>query len=332
MKISIIIPIYNVELYIERCIASVLRQTYSDLEVILVDDCSPDDSMAIARSVIEAYVGFQGEARYEAHEENRGLSAARNTGIDHATGDYLYFLDSDDEISPDCIESLVAGLTTTKHDFVIGNYQTQGTDKTYPQLKLADGSVISGKEVLHSYLRYDWYMMAWNKLVNRAFVVSRSLYFAEGLIHEDELWSFQLAAEAQSFAVVNRPTYSYCIREKSITEGNVTKRLESIVQVYRKMEAFAAAKGILQNAKVRQFLSTFAYGRYSGIVLVDLSAATKKSLYHQLRAVHRCRYNKGIKGWLKSLHLLFPPAVGYWVNIGATQLYLLGGRIKRGLR
>ena len=105
MKVSIIIPVYNVSKYIERCLKSALDQTWKDLEIILVDDCTPDDSMDIARSVLETS-SRSNMVTILKHEKNRGLSAARNTGIRQAKGDYLYFLDSDDYLPVNSIELL----------------------------------------------------------------------------------------------------------------------------------------------------------------------------------------------------------------------------------
>ena len=111
MKVSIIIPIYKVEQFIEDCLRSVYNQSYKNLEIILVDDCTPDDSMLIARNFVSKKELPKGmEIKFLSHKKNRGLSAARNTGIDAATGDYIYFLDSDDELSPDCISLLAEPL------------------------------------------------------------------------------------------------------------------------------------------------------------------------------------------------------------------------------
>lgn len=105
MKVSIIIPVYNVSKYIERCLKSVLGQTWKDLEIILVDDCTPDDSMDIVRGILETS-SRSDIVTILKHEKNRGLSAARNTGIRQATGNYLYFLDSDDYLPANGIELL----------------------------------------------------------------------------------------------------------------------------------------------------------------------------------------------------------------------------------
>ena len=107
VRISIIVPIYNVEPYIERCLRSVMIQTYSNIECILVDDCTLDNSMKICDCLLGNYIGPI-EFKVLHHDHNRGLSAARNTGTDAATGEYIFYLDSDDEITPDSISLMVA--------------------------------------------------------------------------------------------------------------------------------------------------------------------------------------------------------------------------------
>ena len=104
--VSIIIPVYKVEPYIERCVQSVMAQTYTDIECILVDDCSPDQSIAICERML---IEYHGPITFQIlhHEQNRGLSAARNTGTNAANSDYIFYLDSDDEITHDCISLLV---------------------------------------------------------------------------------------------------------------------------------------------------------------------------------------------------------------------------------
>ena len=108
MKISIIVPVYNVEQYVNECFDSIAAQTYKgEIECIFVDDCGQDDSVAILEKLITDYHGAI-KFYIVHHEHNKGLSGARNTGIRHAQGDYLYFIDSDDSIKSDCIEKLVA--------------------------------------------------------------------------------------------------------------------------------------------------------------------------------------------------------------------------------
>ena len=110
MKVSIIIPIFKVEKYIKRCLESVVSQDYSDIECILVNDCSPDDSFSIAKDFVDNYTGHISFSLVS-HNINKGLSEARNTGINQSKGDYIYFLDSDDAIPNDAISNLVQAAT-----------------------------------------------------------------------------------------------------------------------------------------------------------------------------------------------------------------------------
>ena len=218
--VSIIIPIYNVEAYIVRCLDSVLHQTYRHLEVILVDDCTPDRSMQIAREHIEQSPQSK-DLRfvYLKHDHNRGLSAARNTGIDAATGDYLFFLDSDDEIISDCLRWMVDCVINHPDSELIcaGAKVTIGLDwfsfekKCLPEY--SDDINWINQALLQ---RSTLLMTAWNKLVRRSFVISNKLYFLEGVIHEDDIWNFDLSKRVSKLAVCKHDTYIYNLREGSI--------------------------------------------------------------------------------------------------------------------
>lgn len=214
--ISIIIPIYNVEQYIGDCLDSIYRQSYESIEVILVDDCSPDRSMLVAKPYIDK-LNEKFVVKVVRHEKNRGLSAARNTGVKEAAGEWLYFLDSDDEICPTCIGLFVS--MAKKYplvDFIIGGVRVIGKNVSF---KLTTPEIIVGQEqVLKSYIRGMWYEMAWNKLVKRHFFISNQLWFVEGLLHEDQLFSYQLSTVASSMATIAQPTYLYKMR----TSGTIT--------------------------------------------------------------------------------------------------------------
>ena len=180
MKVSIIIPVYNVSKYIERCLKSVLGQTWKDLEIILVDDCTPDDSMDIVRGILETS-SRSDIVTILKHEKNRGLSAARNTGIRQATGNYLYFLDSDDYLPANGIELLADAAIQYDVDFVIGNYEITGSPRWTPPLLLDTCLLVNNKEILSAYSKDKWYVMAWNKLIRKSFVNDSSLFFRKGL-------------------------------------------------------------------------------------------------------------------------------------------------------
>ena len=221
MKISIIIPIYNVATYVERCLYSALNQSYENIELVLVDDCGTDNSMNIVSEVVEKYVGNKKILLFK-HEHNLGLSAARNTGIKNATGDYLLFLDSDDEIPLNAVELLLEA-TNENPDFVIGNIKVLGSDKFSFYFSIPSGVIQGNELILDSFIKDKWYSMAVNKLIKKEFLLNHHLFFKEGILHEDELWSFILATKANKMSVVKDYTYHYYIRNDSIT-GKISIR------------------------------------------------------------------------------------------------------------
>lgn len=241
IKVSIIVPVYNVAPYMERCWQSIRQQTYSNLEVIFVDDCGTDDSVRILESLMENKGRL--DCRIIHHDRNRGLSVARNTGFAASTGKYVYFLDSDDDIMPDCIESLVAPLEEYEYDFVIGDYTVVG-EGGYSPLILPQGPLKSNKEILEAYLDGKWYVMPWNKLCRRQFLLENELFFKERLIHEDVLWSFVMACKAQNLYVVKKPLYNYYVRSSSImTSMSIEKDLGIYLDVFDEIVKFVKAEG-----------------------------------------------------------------------------------------
>lgn len=231
MTVSIIIPVYNVAPYIKACLKSVMRQTYEgQMECIIVDDCGTDDSIAIAKRMTAAY---QGGIKFQIfhHERNRGLSAARNTGMKASTGDYIYYLDSDDEITEDCIEKLMAvALHNPGIEMVQGNWRTDGrwmmddgrghTEKN-PYTKEYPKKYLTSNEEVRA-----WYyekkvipITAWNKLIKRSFLTDHHLIFKEGILYEDHLWSFYTLKFYRTVGFVSDITYIYKKRYGSITTG-----------------------------------------------------------------------------------------------------------------
>lgn len=178
----------------ERCIRSVLYQTYTRIECIIVDDATPDDSIIKCEQLIKEY---QGPILFNIlhHEHNRGLSASRNTGTEAATGEYVFYLDSDDEILPNSIEKMVEVV----HDYpdvemVQGNYETYiQDDNSNPTLKerthLLEGNYDSKEEIQNIYKKDGVFNShAWNKLLKKDFLCQNQLFFKEGVLWEDMLW------------------------------------------------------------------------------------------------------------------------------------------------
>lgn len=220
MKVSVIIPVYNVSPYISRCLDSVVAQTNTDLECILVDDCGTDNSIKIVLQFISEY---KGAVRFSVlhHYENQGLSAARNSGIKAASGEYIYFLDSDNAIMPNCIETLTAlAAKYPEADFVQGS-TIRETEKLMNNWSKSDlPEYCDNKNELSQLILQRSYRTAWNKLIKRDFIIKHSLYFPVGLIMEDHYWTWYLAKNVNAVAFTNKGTYFYYLNKDSIVNSS----------------------------------------------------------------------------------------------------------------
>lgn len=228
MNVSIIVPVYNVSAYIERCIKSVMCQSFTgSMECIIVDDCTPDDSIEKCETLISAYDGPITFLILH-HEKNRGLSAARNTGTMAAKGEYIYYLDSDDELVPKSIDLLYAEVE--KHP---GVEMVQGAILAVPNQEYYDISFLDDTDFVddNSWVRYNYYKLdqklpttAWNKLVLTSFIVENNLYFKEGLIHEDEMWMYLVVKKLSKYALTHKVTYIHYETPNSIMSAETKER------------------------------------------------------------------------------------------------------------
>ena len=230
MFISVIIPIYKVEKYIRRCLESVADQVCCgfSIECILVDDCSPDKSMDVAKEFIE---GNQKEVISFVmlrHDENKGLSAARNSGIRAAKGDFLIFIDSDDAIMENTFLCMVRQFIDFPHvDVVMGNSLCVGVN-------VLTNTPVTGQtpfpcilddvgKIWDLYLKRKMDHHAWNKMIRRSFIIDNNLFFDDGLIYEDIPWTYRLFSCASSIVIVPGLTYLYEYNPNSVIHTTAEK-------------------------------------------------------------------------------------------------------------
>lgn len=315
-KISIIIPVYNVEGYITECLQSVMRQTYKgEIECILVDDCGKDKSISVAEQLISDYKG-QIEFCILHHEHNRGLSAARNTGTDAATGNYIYYLDSDDYISDDCLEVLAEPLKKREYDMVLGDLEMFGNPRPITFLPQEEGAIIGNEEIFSRFYSPRMiYVMAWNKLVKRSLFKQYDLSFLEGQLHEDELWTYKCCKVIQSLYVSKQITYYYRIRENSITaeySRQLKKRFDSCCDT---IDYVLDHPALVQKDLYDQ-CAVYYFGVYLRNAFDEnfdywhsYSALRKKFDYHPYRLLLK-RKIKGVE-IKRQLHFFLPPILGY---------------------
>ena len=254
-SVSIVVPVYNVAPYVERCLQSVMSQTYPVTECIIVDDASPDDSILRCQRLIE---GYSGPTRFIIlhHDHNRGLSAARNTGTDAASSSYIFYLDSDDEITPDCLKKLTAPIMQDDSiEMVMGEVRKDYSDmpgitnrlKQWIRTRQAAAKTKQHEDWLalkDNEDVYKWYYCGkkkrsnfmYNKLLKLSFVKENNLYNKEGLILEDRLWNFYLLRCLNHAVVISDITYLYHIRPGSIITGSGNrKKREHRGRIFREM-------------------------------------------------------------------------------------------------
>lgn len=317
--ISIIIPIYNVAPYIENCLMSVINQSYKNIEIVLVDDCGTDDSMMIVSSFISSH---SANWVLMVHETNKGLSAARNTGVKNATGEYLYFLDSDDELPQNAMMIFVEFLQEYGDaDFLIGNYIVDGNFRFTPLFTPV--LLNSRKEIFNAYIQSQWYVMACGKLIKRTFFIKNNLWFIVGRLHEDELFSFRLALTASKMITVEGEVYKYIIRDNSIT---IAKKEKNYIDMYWIL--VSKIKLIQKNSILFDTVSPSAYTvsmlfQFTVFVSVSQLSHLKKRIFlmwvnRQLQLIDK---HDSLKSTIEVLIISFSPTVTIWLCKLVNSIY-----------
>lgn len=257
-RFSIIVPVYNVSDYLEECLDSLLRQEYSDYEVILVNDGSTDTSEKICKDYAERY-DF---VKYY-YKENGGLSSARNYGIEKASGDYMLFIDSDDFLVDDSLLKKLNALLDCDADFsaflpIEYSFDRKTVVKTHDSFGLPLNKLINAKDVIDElYSTENAYMtMAATKIIRRDFLINNKLFFTNGIYHEDDEWIARVLFCYPKTILTDIVGYGYRHRDNSIV------RSESGQAVFKKAcDRLGIAQRVSEFAdvtKYRKCLTFFA--------------------------------------------------------------------------
>lgn len=261
MTVSIIVPIYNVEDYLADCLESLIHQTYRDIEIVLVNDGSTDNSLTICENYKKR------DQRIKLYTKtNGGLSDARNYGLDRSQGELVTFVDSDDYLSIDSIACLVNALGETESDIAIASFYYDKDGRVHPSNQEGEfQEVFSSREVME---RIDvsekipsvTYIISWAKLYRKH--LFETIAFPAGKIHEDEFTTYKLYLEANRIVYINTPLYFYRQRSNSITQSRYTlSRLDGL-EALEERELYLKERGypIFQTQKKR--LALLAYHAY----------------------------------------------------------------------
>lgn len=297
-KVSVIVPIYNVEAYLPQCVDSILNQTYDNLEIILVDDGSPDNCGAIC----DEYAAKDCRIRV-IHQENGGLSAARNAGLDIADGEYIAFVDSDDFIADTMIERLLRSAAEANADMAVCDVAVYyDGSSVHPHECPMENDCFSQDVLVRKMTEPQaWhYVVPWNKLFRR--YIFEKIRFPEGYIHEDAAIAHRIAGECHTIVTIPEELYFYRQNPNSTTNSAFSiKRTDNLFALADRIQ-FSYQKGwkkMWNDTAVRyvhsffdlyfRFQRTEENGKYFHRMEASLKTALPYLLYsNQISMRHKC--------------------------------------------
>lgn len=250
MLISIIIPVYNVEKYIERCLRSIINQNFNEpIECIIVNDATPDKSMIIIQNLIKDYYGSI-FFKIINHSKNRGLAAARNTGLENSTGTYILNIDGDDYCEPNLLEELIKKIKENQADIIGFDFY-----KDYGNYKIQDAKFKFHKSTaynLSSLINGEYSANIWRRIIKRKLYIDNNIRLIEGInMAEDVMATIQLHYYAESVDYIDKPLYNYIqFNNASLVHNISVEKINETFKAYRFIENFLKSKGIFETYKV----------------------------------------------------------------------------------
>ena len=297
MKISVIVPVYNVEKYLEKCLTSLVNQTFKDMEIIVVNDGSTDNSEKIVKEFMKKYANI---SYYK--KENGGVSDARNYGLRYAKGDYIGFLDNDDYVALDMYEKMYKKITSDDFDFV-------ACDVTYvfPDSERVVETKIKKDTTNIKSLFFDMYPVVWNKLYKRE--LFRDILFKKDVWYEDVELLYRIIPYVKKVGVIHEAFNYYVQREGSITHKVSDKaydyidNMNTIVDFYKEKGFYEQYKKELEFIYVRYVFATFIK-TVAGFPYVKYMKAVDDAIKSVNEHFPNYRKNRYFKKSTKGLYLL----------------------------
>lgn len=311
--VSIVVPIYNVEQYLEKCVESICRQTYENLEIILVNDGSPDQ----CGQMCEEYAKKDNRIKV-IHKKNGGLSDARNSGVKLATGKYLLFVDSDDYIAKDLVEKTVTVAEKNNCDMVLYDYYYVEPDNVEIRSTIVPANKVISLEQEHTLLLAATSACA--KLFNRGFYVKANCPFPQGIYFEDLATTSIFFMRAKRVFYLKEPLYYYINRENSIMTGKNFEKsshdklvaLEHILSAYKK-------EGKYEEYRQELEYLVFANEYFEPSKVLALAGEDgeylekyRKYMYETFPDIHNNKYVKNM-GKKDKIHLWILDHKQYWM-------------------
>lgn len=223
VKVSFAVAIYNVAAYVEECVRSLYEQTLDNIEIILVDDCTPDNSIEIALKALEDYPARKSQVKVVRHEQNQGLSRTRQDGILAASGEYVIVIDGDDYVDRRMAALMYAKASETGADMVICDFYRVTEDRLVVDTQVPNGVIGYGENVRQDLINRRRPPFHWTKLVSRSLYVDNDIVWPQGNLGEDTVFTVVTAYYAKRIAHVKEPLYYYRYIASSISHGKQTE-------------------------------------------------------------------------------------------------------------
>lgn len=302
--ISVIVPIYNVENYLPRCVDSIINQEYKNLEIILVDDGSPDNSSQIC----EEYAKKDNRVKV-IHKENGGLSDARNAGMKIATGEYVSFIDSDDWVDAQFISTLYEGIKGGADIAECATRLFDDNDNTLSTRGSKEGKISRSDALAKLITENGVYQTVWNKLYKRSMI--EDIPFAVGKYHEDDFWTWRIFLRIDSIYLCEKPMYHYLQRSNSIIGSSYSlKKLDSVQGRYERMLGLKGVP-VVEDLATIAFVNALIYNMQCSVKYLnknDKAIALKRIMDYKkqvsLTPTQYSMMNKKEKMWIKLFELM----------------------------
>lgn len=280
MKISIIIPVYNVEPWLRECLDSVLAQTCGDWEAVCIDDGSTDRS----DEILEQYAAKDNRIKV-IHRPNGGLSAARNIGLDNAEGDYILFLDSDDWLETNTLQT-ISDTTNGENLLCFGGWRGERAEQPTPAHYDTGWDYYNRHALEHHEVPF---VCVWQRCYQREFLLKNSLRFREGIIHEDNEFTPRVCLSAKNIRVIPDVLYHYRIREGSIMTTRSLRSRQDMIRIANDLAALFTERHDLDSRVIYRALTQHYQVAFYGASRDESKALRHLVDWHLYRTVSRTR-------------------------------------------
>ena len=321
MKISIIIPVYNVEGYLAECLNSVVNQTYRNIEIIIVNDGSTDNSF----SIIQQYQ-LQDERIKIINQENQGLSAARNAGIKKVSGEYIWFVDSDDYIAIDACEKIVEKLKQNNYDLlVVGRFRFGKDYKECDKISWGVDEIKFGEKYLLEAVSHGIFTAsACNKIVRTTLLEQHNIYFERGILYEDLYFTFKCLLHSEYIAMLEQPFYFYRQNRNESIITTIKERDKDVLRTVVLIEDYAT---LIAPKLINEYhFKVLIYSWVANAVCFKYpqkQPCNKNANKIVQDIIRDKRYNKYVRYFAYSKNIEFKWKLSAWLSLNCYPLFIL---------